>query len=190
MLIDDFLPTYDVSDSYRTDIDAPAERVYAALRSFDLGNSPLSRLLFGLRGLPALLSPNSEPEGTPGLTLEGLLQGGFILLAENPPHELAMGLIGQFWRATAEVVADVDASGFRDFDLPGYARTALNFSLVQQSDGVTRLATETRVCCPDEASRKKFRLYWTLIGPFSGLIRKEMLRLIEREALLARSPIV
>jgi hypothetical protein len=143
--------------------------------------------LFWLRGLPALLSPNSEPEGTPDLTLEGLLQSGFILLAENPPHELVFGTVGQFWTPTGESddVPDVDAAGFQDFDQPGYAKAAANFSLVQQSDGVTRLATETRVRCPDEASRKKFRLYWTLIGPFSGLIRKEMLRLVKREVLLA-----
>jgi hypothetical protein len=27
-----------------------------------------------------------------------------------------------------------------------------------------------------------FRAYWTIVGPFSGLIRREMLRLVKREA--------
>ena len=47
---------------------------------------------------------------------------------------------------------------------------------------VTLLATETRVLCLDTASRRRFRLYWTLIGPFSGLIRKDILRSIKRQA--------
>jgi len=34
----------------------------------------------------------------------------------------------------------------------------------------------------DAASRRRFRLYWLLIRPFSGLMRRLMLRAIAREA--------
>jgi hypothetical protein len=44
------------------------------------------------------------------------------------------------------------------------------------------LATETRVLCLDDSSRRKFKLYWTLIAPFSGLIRNEALRVVKRAA--------
>src|SRR5215213_1917910 len=47
---------------------------------------------------------------------------------------------------------------------------------------IVRLATETRVRCTDPASRRSFLRYWTVVGPFSGLIRREMLRSIRRAA--------
>ena len=42
--------------------------------------------------------------------------------------------------------------------------------------------TETRVYCLDEVSRKRFKLYWMLIRPFSGLIRREILQAVKRNA--------
>jgi hypothetical protein len=44
------------------------------------------------------------------------------------------------------------------------------------------LSTETRVACGDAASRAKFRVYWTFVRPFSGLIRIVMLRAVRRAA--------
>jgi hypothetical protein len=38
------------------------------------------------------------------------------------------------------------------------------------------LSTETRVHVADPASRKKFRRYWLVVRPFSGLIRILLLR--------------
>jgi hypothetical protein len=32
------------------------------------------------------------------------------------------------------------------------------------------------------SARRKFRAYWLVVGPFSGLIRKEMLREVKRQA--------
>jgi hypothetical protein len=43
------------------------------------------------------------------------------------------------------------------------------------------LSTETRVWCAPDA-RAKFRLYWLLVRPGSGLVRRSMLRSIRREA--------
>ena len=56
----------------------------------------------------------------------------------------------------------------------------MNF-LVQREGEATRVTTETRVLCADDA-RPKFRLYWMLIRPFSGLLRRFMLRAIRQEA--------
>jgi hypothetical protein len=36
------------------------------------------------------------------------------------------------------------------------------------------------VVCGDRASRRKFGLYWGLVGPFSGLVRLAMLQAIRR----------
>lgn len=76
----------------------------------------------------------------------------------------------------------MDADDFRAFDRPGYAKAVWNFSLVEESAGITRLATETRVHCLDDVSRLRFRVYWAMIAPFSGLIRRETLRAIRKTA--------
>jgi hypothetical protein len=40
---------------------------------------------------------------------------------------------------------------------------------------------ETRVALTDEQSRRRFRRYWLLIGPFSALIRRLALRQVAAE---------
>ena len=44
------------------------------------------------------------------------------------------------------------------------------------------LSTETRIKCFGRAALWKFRVYWSLIGPFSGLIRKAILKQVKTEA--------
>ncbi len=174
MLIDDFLPTYDVAARYSIEVEAPIERVYAAVRGVDLGQSSITRWLLVLRGL-------RRPSRKTTLTLADFIEGGFIPLGEERPRELLLGLIGKFWTPTG-CVQRLNADGFRRFAQPGFAKAAWNFSLEPLSATRTRLATETRVQCTDARSRRRFRLYWLFVGPFSGWMRKEALRLIKRAA--------
>ena len=44
------------------------------------------------------------------------------------------------------------------------------------------LSTETRIRCFGRSALWKFRLYWTLIAPFSGLIRKAILKRVKIDA--------
>jgi hypothetical protein len=48
--------------------------------------------------------------------------------------------------------------------------------------GESSLSTETRVHVADPAARRKFRRYWRVIRPFSGLIRILFLRAARRRA--------
>jgi hypothetical protein len=45
--------------------------------------------------------------------------------------------------------------------------------------GGSRLRTETRVQTTNERARRRFRVYWLAIGPFSALIRRRWLRAIQ-----------
>ncbi|HXE56701.1 MAG TPA: hypothetical protein VNK43_01760 [Gemmatimonadales bacterium] len=180
-LIDEFLPSYDVTERHEVDVRAPVERVFGAVRSLDLRGSLITRWLFLLRGLPALLDARGRRGRGLGLTLEGLLENGFILLGERPNRELLLGVVGKFWRPTGDIQR-LDADGFRRFDTPGYAKAVWNFTVAPGAPAVSRLATETRVQCLDESSRRKFRQYWLLIEPFSGLIRKEAVEAIKRKS--------
>jgi hypothetical protein len=175
MLIDDFLPGYDVRERHRTRVRAPISEVYQAVRQFDIGGAKLTMFLMRLRGMRAGLSSPSC------FTLDDFLKRRFILRGERPNEELLLGLVGRFWTPSGELLR-LDAREYRSFSEPGYAKAAWNFSLSEQPDGCVLLETETRVFCLDEASRRRFRLYWLLIGAFSGLIRREMLRAIKRDA--------
>jgi hypothetical protein len=178
MLIDDFLPVYDVTERHQVIIAGSPREVYSAVRQLDISRARITPLLFRLRGM----------QTPPALTLDELLKRRFILLGERVNEELLLGLIGKFWTLCGDL-RRVDVEGYRGFDEEGYAKAAWNFSLTQRSASQVLLSTETRVRCTDERSRSRFRLYWSLIAPFSGLIRMEMLREIKRqvETLRARA---
>ena len=63
----------------------------------------------------------------------------------------------------------------------GLEHGALAIAANFRYDGI-RLTTETRVKAADARTRAGFRLYWLVIRPFSGLIRREWLRAIARRA--------
>jgi hypothetical protein len=44
------------------------------------------------------------------------------------------------------------------------------------------LSTETRIKCFGRAALWKVRIYWSLVGPFSGLMRKAILKRAKTEA--------
>lgn len=169
MLIDEFLPSYEFVERHHIEVEARPDRVWSAVRGLDLGESLLTRGLFLVRGLPI-----------GSLGLEGLVNYGFVLLGERTNQEILLGLIGRFWLPTGGIVR-VDADQFQAFKEPGYGKAAWNFSLGGHN-GETRLATETRIACTAPGARRLFRIYWTVVRPFSGVIRQEALRTIKRHA--------
>ncbi len=57
-----------------------------------------------------------------------------------------------------------------------------NFRFKEISPTQTIVGTETRIYCLTSKAKRKFSVYWFFVKPFSGLIRKEILRMIEKEA--------
>jgi hypothetical protein len=164
MPIDMFLPHYDVHEVHTIAITGRPDAVYRAIRSLDFSRSPVIRCLFHLRGMPSA-----------AIHLERLLQSGFILLADYPGQSLVLGLMGRFWLPTGQLIP-VPPEDFRAMAPAGCAKAAWDFVIEEKQPGCVRLSTETRVCCMDARSRKRFMLYWRVIGPFSAWIRREMLR--------------
>lgn len=171
-LHDKYLPHYDFNEVHRKLIDAPAEVIYALIRNQDFSGSWIIRVLFFLRGLPAKK-----------VTIKGLTDQKFVVLEEHPNEEIIIGLIGQFWKPTGELQS-FEPNAFISFHGP-FAKATWAFEL-RSHENKKLLTTETRIACPDLRTRKFFSRYWFLIKPFSGLIRREMLRAIkvkaEREA--------
>jgi len=72
--------------------------------------------------------------------------------------------------------------GFSSFAQPGYAKVAWNFQVQPMDRGFSLFSTETRVLASDDASRRSFRRYLRLVGPFSGFIRRRTLGLVKLDA--------
>jgi hypothetical protein len=180
MLIDQYLPDYDVTEFHETRVNAEPARVYAALRQADLADSWVVRLLFGLRGLPAALTTRG-PRQRRVFSLAAFEALGFKILAEDPPTELLIGLEGKFWTPRGGL-RSIDAEAFQRPPAPQTARAAWNFHITPLPQGGTTLSTETRVLTADRHARRRFRIYWTFVGPFSGLIRRFMLGAIKATA--------
>ncbi len=167
MIIDRYCPNYIVSKKYEIDVAANITRVYGVARSFNMSNSSLSKWLFKLRGFPESLT-----------SIEGLTKFGFVILGDKKEEEIVFGLVGKFWTFSANI-QHLSSQEFNDFYKRGYAKAVANIALISLSENHTKVVTETRVNCADTFSAFFFRLYWTLISPFSGLIRKEWLKTIK-----------
>ena len=157
----------DHTSSHRIEIEATPDQVWPYVENLDVSGSTIIRILFSLRGMGSVK------------TVKDFEEMGFRRLDVDPPNTLVYGLIGQFWKPTGHIV-DFEPSEFQTFDEPGYAKAVASFDLTEER-GRTVLRTETLVVATDEISRRRFSRYWTFIGPFSGLIRREILRSIRNQ---------
>jgi hypothetical protein len=176
---DEFLPTYDVSDAVAVVVDADVDATWEALMRVDLievgRRKPLVGMLGALRMLPQLATqllhgerPTAPPER---MTLHDAARtppdkGGWALLGEQQGEEIALGLVGRFWRPVIEYAA-VGAAEFADFAEPGYAKTVYSLSTRALDDRRTLLTGLMRTATTDEHARRWFRRYWTF-GVGSG----------------------
>lgn len=169
MRIESWLPEYQFVERHSILIDAPADRVFHSIRRADLARSWVVKLLLALRGMT--IRPRAVRIGD---------MEGFTVLEEDAPRELVIGLEGPFWKPACKLRATTTET-FREPQPRGVARAAWDF-VVSPEGGRTRLSTETRVNVVDAPSRRRFRAYWFFVRPFSGLIRRMMLRSIRFEA--------
>jgi hypothetical protein len=178
MKLDELMPHADVAARYETPVHASLERTRAAMRTADFSKLPLTRALMGLRKL-GWGRQKAEQAATQE---ERLRAAGFIAIPTGSENEVMLGVVGRFWRPDSGTLCGLTAEEIIAFEREGYAKALWNFTVEPVEEGLTRLATETRVLAYGRAARRKFRAYWLLVGPFSGLIRKEMLRMVKRRA--------
>ena len=81
-------------------------------------------------------------------------------------------------RTSTEWAAGLERSG---------VRIAIDFR-AEPIPGGSRLSTETRVKAMNERARRRFRLYWLAIGPFSALIRRRWLAAVTASAKRSAAP--
>ena len=179
MALDEIVPAYQFGEAHEIRIQAPPERVFAAVEAVTAREIRFFRLLTWLRRFGQRLPPSIQhvPDGMP--VLDAALAGGGLLLADVPPGEIVFGLL-VIGRERLPRVLTADA--FTQATGPGFVRAAMNFLVVSDGDGGSLVTTETRVHATDARSERRFAVYWRIIRPGSGLIRRMWLRAIQVRA--------
>jgi hypothetical protein len=184
-LIDQWLPEWQFGEYHERRVRASPRQVFDAIRRVRSSDIFLFRTLTFIRnpgrqgqGEHILNPPEDKP------ILDVALSSGFVLLGEDADREL---LIGTVVIAPPEIVRAaqqrsgplLDPELFRALGRPGFARAVMNFRAIAESDGWTRVTTETRVQAVDRGTERRFALYWRVIYPGSWFIRWTWLRAIE-----------
>jgi hypothetical protein len=153
--LDEFLPSYEFVARHEIGVDVDPDRADRALREVTFREVRVVRGLLLARGLGARRGRERVLDSlVPRATvLEDVAGAGVVLRVSGP-----------FWRLRG-----------RGPDPP--ATAVIDFRV-----GSGKLTTETRVHVPDPTSRRKFARYWRVVRPFSGLIRKQVLRAAKRRA--------
>jgi hypothetical protein len=173
MALDEFLPLYEFSERHERVIPAPMAAVRTATETWEPRESLLWRTLLVARGLGA-------PKGT---LREWAERMGFLCLAETE-DEVVYGQAGRFWSLNERgaLVSPRTVEEFRAIDDARVAVAAMSLGVESLGPERTRVVTETRVHALGPAAKRWFRVYWLLIRPFSGLLRRAMLNGIAKRA--------
>lgn len=194
-LLDQYLPAYDVSDSVATTVNADVATTWEALLQVDLldvaRQHPFVGVLGALRALPDTVSHVFHGEAPPKTPARMRLRdtavipasaGGWVLLGERPHDEIALGLVGKFWRPVI-AFATVRPEAFRDFADPGYGKTIYSLSVRQIDACHTLLCGVMRTATTDEQARTWFRRYWTLgVGSGAHVLVNGLLDIVRQDA--------
>lgn len=205
MLVDEFMPIYDVSDAVATVVEADVATTWDALMRVDLidvgRKRPWVGVLGGLRILPDIVShllhgelPLRQPEHMRlrDLTSLPLDEGGWLLLGLRAQDEIALGLVGKFWRPVIEFAKLSSPDEFATFAAPGFAKTIYSLSVQPVGEERTRLSGVMRTATTDEHARQWFRRYWTFgVGSGAHLLVNALLdvtrEMAEQDAASSRS---
>lgn len=182
--LDEFAPAWQFREFHTISVDAPPARVYDAIRRVRADEILLFRTLTWIRRGGRSLPPGILAAGERESLIDVALQGGFVRLADDEPHELVIGTV---------VMAPPGARGqltpqtFRTDLPPGFALATMNFVVAADGPGRSLVSTETRVFANSPSARRRFAAYWRVIYPGSALIRRMWLRAIDRRATSAET---
>jgi hypothetical protein len=179
MNLDDVVPDPQYRISASRLVSAPPTAVWDELDRVTMSALPLGRALEGVRLLPARLLGRKR----------GTLRGRTfldvtpipVLFSDRPRVVLSAGL-SQAWRILGGATPPyLDAAALRAWSQPGWIKVGMEFRL-EPTPGGTRFSTETRILATDPKTRRVFAPYWFLIRASSAAIRREVLRVVAREA--------
>lgn len=176
LLIDRFLPRFDVTLIEHVVADADIGETWRAVRDLDLlrVRSPLTDLAIFARTAPAELKPFN---GDIGLH-------GWLRLGETPGREVVLGAVGRFWQPDIEWhdVGAMTPAEFAAFAEPDWGRIVAGISVRPYGPSRTLITYEARTATADPVSALRFARYWWLVRPFVRFVMRATLRTIRDDA--------
>jgi hypothetical protein len=182
LLLDQFMPEYEVADCHQISVDAPVELTFAAATNLDLQQSATIRAIFRAREL--ILGSEQIKAALPPPLLEWAKALGWGVLAEVPGREVVMGAVTRPWEKNV-VFRTLPPFEFANFHEPGYVKIAWTLRADRLSASQSIVRTETRVTTTDLLARTKFRRYWAFLSPGILLIRRIALSMVKRTVTVA-----
>ncbi|RDI34329.1 hypothetical protein [Lentzea flaviverrucosa] len=123
LLADQFAPRCEFSRTDHLVVEADPASTYRAVHDLDLTDLHgfLVTAAVRLRELPEHWREDRAPRQRTRLRIHDLDAGtDWVVLGENPGHEIVFGAIGKVWQPVVKWV-HVEARDFMDFTEPGYA---------------------------------------------------------------------
>ncbi len=170
------MPVYHFRERHSRWIDASPDQVWQALTTLTLDQLTLTRPLVAIRHLGAHTATPAKPVFT---------EGPVRMFQITPPAYAVGGAVARPWQRRPERRDISSLETFARFAEPGWTKYLTDFHLAPGNGGV-QLTTETRGYSTDRRAQRRFALYWALIRPASGLIRRDMPATVRRRATPAR----
>jgi len=179
--LDEWMPTWQFDERHEIHIDASPQRVFEAIHAVRADEIFLFRTLIAIRrcGEPGPESIMNAPKTKP--LLDVATQTTFVYLADEAPREIVVGTVISAPH-DIEKPDKLTPEIFRKELLPGVVLATMNYLVVADSSGGSRVSTETRVYGNNADSVRRFAVYWRVIHPGSDIIRRSWLRAIKQRA--------
>lgn len=166
------MPVYHFHERHSRWIAASPTEVWQALTTLRLDQLTLTRPLVALRHVGTQTALPTTP----------LFTDGPVPMIEvvSPTYAIG-GTIGRPWQRRPARRDVASMQEFTGFDEPCWTKYLTDFHLEPLEGGI-QLTTETRGYSTDDWARRRFALYWALIRPASGLVRRDLLTTVSRLA--------
>ncbi len=166
------MPVFHFHERHSRWINASPEQVWQALTTLTLDQLTLTRALVAIRHIRAHAATPAKP----------LFTDGPVRMFEITPAAYAVGgAVARPWQHRPARADIASLEEFARFAEPGWTKYLTDFHL-QPCNGGVQLTTETRGYSTDSRARRRFAVYWALIRPASGLVRRDMLATVRRRA--------
>jgi len=179
LLLDQFMPTYEVEERHQTRVAAPNDVTFAAASEMDIQRVPVVRALF--KGRALFLGGKRDDAERPRTLLAWMQSLGWTVLVHVPGRQVVLGTVMRPWEPdpTPRVVTPEEFAAFCE---PEYVKIVSTWAAEPTGPNEARFTIATRVATTDPVARRLFRRYWSVFSPGSLLIRYVGLRLVRVEA--------
>ena len=177
-VLDDIMPEYQFFERHSARVHARPEQAMQAVRQSTFGDMKSLVTLLKIRGA-ALRTPfhDTGDFSQDKLVLDAFSASGYLVGGSE--HEIVMFGVGNVRAIRRPEVRTLQE--FADYREQGAAKMAFDFNVEEAGEGWCTISTETRLVVQDDFSRGP-AIYWRLIVPGSGLLRRQWLEGIKKRA--------